>query len=582
MALSFKKKPASEDESAGESRAERKPRASKSDGNAAARKAGSKRFILIIGDEGAILVFMQGAKVVRRLFAPSAHASHSQAMVEIMASNPGVNITVLADVLDQQYVQQTFPPVSSMTVGGLVKRRLERDFQSEDLKGSIQIGRDKTGRREWKYLLIALAKTPLMAEWIDLVSELPNPMVGIYLVPVEATNYIAMLNRRITTEASRPWQLLISHNKVSGFRQVVVHDGRLVFTRVSQAIDDAIPAVIAGNIEQEIINTVEYLKRLGFSDSNELDATVIVSQDVIESLDLKRFSFGRATALSPVRVSEMLALEQAALTADRFGDVVMAAAFGVAKKRSLRFSTAYIDKLAVLYKAAIGIKAVMILGSIALIGLSVTTAITMANDMFEVSHGESKQNLVKGDLAKLKKSVEGLNEDIAFKSAVIAAVDAYLKDIAKPEEFAGPLAGAVTAQQRVLGFGWELGDAKALPGAPATAEKVPVTAELNVDFSGAGSTLETVDKAANDFITTLKSRLPLYEIKADPYSWHKDEVRGDEAVLELNAPSTVTVQNPLATIHLYGPKKKVETAAPAPVPAAPGGPTPVPPVGGTP
>ena len=36
---------------------------------------GAKRFVLIIGDEGGILIFMHGSRVMRRLFAPSAQPS---------------------------------------------------------------------------------------------------------------------------------------------------------------------------------------------------------------------------------------------------------------------------------------------------------------------------------------------------------------------------------------------------------------------------------------------------------------------------------------------------------------------------
>ena len=125
--------------------------------------AGSKkgsRFVLIVGDEGVILVFMNGSKVVRRLFAPSAQPSHTEAIRDIMYGNPGVPIYMLIDVLDQQYIPHTFPPVSSLSVGGLVKRRIDRDFQPDDLKGALPLGRDKAGRKEWKFLLVSLARTP--------------------------------------------------------------------------------------------------------------------------------------------------------------------------------------------------------------------------------------------------------------------------------------------------------------------------------------------------------------------------------------------------------------------------------------
>jgi len=535
-----------------------------------------RRFVLIIGDEGAILIFMQGNKVVRRLFAPSAQASHSEAMIDIMRQNPGVSLSILADVIDQQYVPQTFPPVSQLSVGGLVKRRLDRDFQAEDLKGSILLGRDKEGRKEWKYLLIALAKTPLISEWIDLLVELPNELKGIYLVPVEASNYVGMLAKMRGEVNARPWQLLISHNKVSCFRQVVMQNGKLIFTRVSQAIDDAIPAVIAGNVEQEIINTIEYLKRLGFTENSDLDATIIISQDVIETLDLNRFGFGHAEALTPIAVAERLGLEQAALSADRFGDVVMAAAFGSTRKRILRFSTAYIDKLSILYLAQIGIKVAVVLVALVMLFMVGSTAADIIEDYYAISDTDYKAQQQKPELAKTQAAVSGLNHDVAFKSAVVATYDAYIKDVLKPEDFVADFAPFNTLQHRVVNFEWELTSAGGKPGAapaspptPGASGALPLHVKLDIDFGGAGSTLDVVDKNATELMDTMKARLPQYDISADAFPWQKEEAHSEEVAVEVNSPSSVVVNNAVGSVNFKGLKTVTPTPAAATPAAAP-------------
>ncbi len=528
---------------------------------------GGKRFVLIIGDEGGILIFMHGAKVVRRLFAPSAGKDHAEAIVEIMRANPNVPVSILADVLDQQYIPQTFPPVSPLSIAGLVKRRLERDFQPEDLKGALQIGRDKTGRKEWKYLLVALSKTPLLHEWLDLLLELPNQMKGIYLTPVEATHYVGLLNKRMSDEKPRAWQLLISHHKVSGFRQVVMRDGKLVFTRVSQAIDDGIAAVLAGSIEQEIINTIEYLKRLDFEDNANLDTTIITAREVIDSLDLKRFGFGRAVAYTPLEAAEGLGLEQAALSADRFGDVVMAAAFGIHKKRSLRFANAYMMKLDKLYQGMLGLRIGGGLIALLLIGLAGASVVESFQSASMMTQAQSKWNQLQPELQKMKTTVAGLDTDVAFKSVVVAAHDAYVKDAPLIDDFIAQLAPLVTPSQRITSMVWDR-DASKVTDAPTTpkpagtpVEELPVGITLTVDFSGAGSSLVPIDAAADGFIAALTRALPQYDIKADTFSWRTDEARSEEAVVELGATSNRIITNPIATIRLRGIKKLPDAPA---------------------
>lgn len=558
MALSLSKK------SKSESAVPQPPKRKLEKGSKAAGKNGKKRFILLIGDEGAILIFMQGAKVLRRLFAPSASPSHSEAMSEIMKANPQVPITLLMDVIDQQYVPQTFPPVSALSVGGLVKRRLDRDFQPEDLKGALQIGRDKTGRKEWRYLLVALAKTPLLGEWLDVILNLPNEMKGIYLVPIEAEHYLSMLSKRLADEKPKPWRLMLSHNKVSGFRQVVTHNGKLIFTRVSQAIDDAIPAVIAGNIEQEIINTIEYLKRLEFRDSAELEATVIVSQDVIELLDLRRFNFARTSIMSPLSVSETLGLEQAALSADRFGDVVLASAFAISKKHALRFSNAYIDKLSKIYKAHLGVRVAAVLLSLLFAGLAVDSVMTAIGSQGAITTAASKRSALQSKLMDSQRKVDGLTKDVAFKSAVAGAYDKYMSGTPDLEASLKNIVPLITPQQRVVSMSWDLtGTGNANSGAPAGGEKLPLNLTLDVDFSAAGSTVETLNAAAEALRTAMETNLKEYTVKADPFPWLKEEGQATKISLDQATNARTTIANAVVTFHLAG-LKKVASAAPAP------------------
>lgn len=524
-----------------------------------------KKFVLIIGDEGAILVYMHGSKVVRRLYAPSAQPAHTEAMRDIMSASPRVSLYILADVLDQQYVSHTFPPVSSLSVSGLVRRRLDRDFQTEDMKGALPMGRDKTGRKEWKFLLVSLAKTPMMTEWLDLVLELPNKLAGVYLVPIEAQNYLLMLNKKLAGSKARPWQLLISHNKVSGFRQVVVHQGKLVFTRVSQAIDDAIPAVIAGNIEQEAINTMEYLKRLGFQENAELDATVVVSPDVIPLLDFGRFGFGSAQIVSPLQVAEALKLEQAALSADRFGDVVMAAAFGVSKKQVLRFSTVYMEKLAKLYKTQLGIRAASALAALVLLGMTALAAVDIAGYFSSISESQAKSAQALPELEKYKKVVDGLNKNVAFKSAVVATYDVYLKNSTKPEMFAKMLMPLLSPQYSVMSMEWSFAEGgatkgTAIPGA-AGSEALPLEVKLQFDFSSSGANAEALTKSANALIETLKIKMPEFEVSADPFPWNKQGT-SDTVVLSAVQATPLLPADMIATIKFRG-MKKVKPASPS-------------------
>jgi hypothetical protein len=94
--------------------------------------------------------------------------------------------------------------------------------------------------------------------------------------------------------------------------------------------------------------------------------------------------------------------------------------------------------------------------------------------------------------------------------------------------------------------------------------------KLDVDFSGAGNTLDIVDKNASELMDALKTQLPQYEVAADPFPWQKEEAsHSEEVAVEVNAPSSVVVTNAVGTINFRGPKKV--TAGASASPGAPGG-----------
>ncbi len=487
----------------------------------ATMSARGQRFVLLVGDEGGILIFMRGKKVVRRLFSPTPQRDHTVSLVELMQANPKVPLSILVDVMDQQYVRHSFPPVSIFSVGGLVKRRLNRDFVAEDLKGSLPLGRDKTGRKEWNFLLVSLANTPMIQQWLELVVDLPNELRGIYLTPVESQVYIPMLKRYMPQQTPAvPWQLLVTHNKISGFRQAVLKDGKLVFTRVTQAIDDAVAAVIAGNIEQEIINTLEYLRRLGFQENASLEMIVIAAHEVKESIDLKRFNTAGAVVLTPLEVAEMMGLEQAALSADRFGDVVMAVCFGLARKHVLKFQTAYAKQLAQFYTIRRG---AFVLAGIAalLMGFAAMSDIVSAiSNRSEASSVEDKRKPVQAKLAGIKRSIGGLNIDVAKKSAIVAAYDAYITDAPEPTTFVADLAPLLTPEMRITSLIWAPNDKKPDDkNSGSGIAKSPLMITVEMEFTAPFEDIEALSKAVEASVAMLKDKMPGYEIATGAFPW---------------------------------------------------------------
>lgn len=394
-----------------------------------ARQTG--KFILSIGDEGGILTYVLGKTVERRFFAPTSNYNDTKAFVDAMQSVPDAPITMLVDVMDQSYIQQSLPPVSALTINNLIKRKMERDFAADDLKGALRIGREKEGRRDWKYLFVTLSRSPQLQAWLDLVMELPNHFSGIYLLPVEGEDFIHRLrlgvkgekgkkNTANPAEVESKWQLLVAHNKVGGFRQVVLKNGKLIFARLAQPIGDNQPEIIAGNIEQEISVTTEYLKRLGYTDDQGMDVYIIASEPIKASIDKKNINSTAAYVMTPHEAALAIGLDKVTDINDQFADVLLAAAFATTKKQALRLQTPALEKLNRLYSGLLAVKAggaLLVVLAVCIMGYYGFLAPGASSEIEEyqsqISTAEEKLLQVKEQEKKLPDDLERMTDLVA-------------------------------------------------------------------------------------------------------------------------------------------------------------------------
>lgn len=390
------------------------------------------KFILNVGDEGGILTYMQGKAVMRRLFAPTANYSDTKAFVDLLQSDPKAPVYMLADVMDQSYVQHSLPPVSSLSINNLIKRKMERDFAPDDLKGALQIGREKEGRRDWKYLFVTLSNSPQLQSWVDMLLEQPNYFVGIYLLPVEAESFIqrlqdGVLGRRPKKKKGKDegepfseWQLLVAHNKVGGFRQVVLRGGKLIFARLAQPIGDNQPEVIAGNIEQEISVTIEYLKRLGYTDEQGMDVYIVASDHIKSAIDPKNIRVASVHALSPHETALKLGMDQVTEPNDQFADVVIAAAFATARKRALKLQTKAQERLNQLYLGLRGVKYGGALVTAACVAAALYYAILVPGAKGDIERLQSQTRIAEQELEEVKEQEKNLPDDLEKMTDLVA------------------------------------------------------------------------------------------------------------------------------------------------------------------
>ena len=438
-------------------------------------------FVLFVGDEGGILCCIESGVVTRRLYSPSPTDNATDTLVTLLSEHPNYPVKMLVDTLDQSYVKHTLPPVTPIGVKKIVQRRLDRDFSSEDIKGFISLGREKSGRKDWNFMLIALAYSENLRNWCDLIYDLHNRFIGIYLAPVESQTLIHYIKKHTATttgDASTKkkarltfkkkkgdvasadiseWDILVTNNKTGGFRQVVMKDGKLIFTRMSHILDDSNISVLAGNIEQETKNTIEYLRRLSYNNNSKLNIIMIVGEEIKKVLNGDAFSANHTDILTPYEAAKLLRLEDSVLSGDRYSDVLLSVHFHSSKKEQLRLNTNFIRKYENLYKYITALKGASILGTLALIGASgyfLYSALTYSSDASSLKKDVSN---VTARLMRFEDDAQDFEEDPYVVDSLIKITD-IISD-ASPDFFSllPSLAKVIDNNLTISSLQWSIG-----------------------------------------------------------------------------------------------------------------------------
>lgn len=486
-------------------------------------------YVLMVGDDGAILLYLKDREVQHRDFVPAANAEEIKIFNERFSEDIEAPIVMVVDTMDQTYLPQTLPPVTSLSVGNLIKRRLEREFPDEEIRGALPLGRETKGRKDWHYLIVALEKTPALAQWLSYVDTLPNWLSGIYLVPVETEQFIKLLDKSLYAGQSYKapeWQFVISYNKVSGFRQVILRNGRIALTRVGQPVGELTPEVIAGNIEQESQNTMEYLKRMGYQPQDELHYYVIAAEAINQHIDPARLRVTKPHMLTPHMVGEMLSLSGATQMGDQYGDVVLATVIGASNKHVMKLITKSAQKLDTLFKIKIGQRIAISIFTGALVSYVGSTMYDIKTIIGDIEKLETARNARQRELEALKTEVAKAPENIDRITDMVELYELMTKRAITPLPLMERLSAFLGDDVRVKGLSWEVLESAPKPtahksspppagaaAAPPDDEDVTVIVRLQVEFRKDTNDQKKFVKMAEEWRQKLKVVLDAKDVR---------------------------------------------------------------------
>ena len=532
------------------------------------------KFVIFIGDEGAILVYVKGNVVQSRQFVSDASEHNLNDLRQTILADPLAPIYMVVDSMDQSFVQQTLPPVSSLSVGKLIKRRLERDFGVNDIKGAISLGREKSGRKDWNFMMIALEKSPQLMAWLDFIEQVPNRFRGIRLVSVEAEILVKNLERAMGVPkegTGSRWKFFVSHNKVGGFRQVILRDGRLVFTRMAQPVGEANMEVIAGNIEQEMLSTIEYMKRLAYNPQEGLDIYIVASSGIKEAIDRNKFHVSSLQVLTPFEVAEYLHIKGATQPTDQFGDVILASAIGCLRKSVLTLSTPTSRKIDTFFQLVYYQRLSAILATFALVAYASNVAYdiyTLQEYTEDLIH---KKSVNQRNLSELQATIDKTHLNVDKAHDLIKLYEQMGSEGLSPLPTLRKIREAINPPILLKSLDWQLGapskgaPGKAAPPPNAAASGTAMTVTMTLEFPSMANDPKVFAALSAKVLANFKAAFPppydvSYPVIPDKFQEKvKAELDFNDAPEDL--PKEVDTSRPELQIVIIG--EVVKPASPA-------------------
>lgn len=314
----------------------------------------AQTFVITIGNYGTVVALHQGKEIKHKIFLESLTDDLKADLKKLFNKHRAAQVYMMLDTIDQSYKKKIYPSLKKSDLHRVIKRDMANDGNKESIKNYIILSNPKSatskraGGGRWECMFVSSSSSDITNSWIEFLLEMPNRLVGIYMLPLESFQIYKLLKRSIKKfskikNKKNDLCCIIIQNKVSGIRQVVFSDQGIVFTRVVnynfQERD------FLEKYEQDLYSTFEYLKRL-YPDLKmpELDIVNIFPKEILDIIkNSKAFDFSFIN-YTPYEASEEIGYKNLIPKNSIYCDLLISKIFSRTKK-VLKFATPRINFL---------------------------------------------------------------------------------------------------------------------------------------------------------------------------------------------------------------------------------------------
>ncbi len=146
-------------------------------------------------------------------------------------NNLNHRIYFLVDSLEEDYRVEQLPHVTGGAKEALISRKLTQIYRNNQYRTALWLNREKTGRKDDRYLMVALTNHEAVQRWVDIIHAQEALLAGVYLLSMVSQTIIKKLQLN-------QGNVLYSEYLTAGLRQTFYQDGHMRVSRITPIDED--------------------------------------------------------------------------------------------------------------------------------------------------------------------------------------------------------------------------------------------------------------------------------------------------------------------------------------------------------
>lgn len=298
-----------------------------------------RKFVLVIGDEGAVLVHVVRGNVKDAWFVPADSEEGPEAIREFLLRDKKAPLVVEADVVEQLYREELLPKTNFLDHPKVLKRRLDIAFPGEEMKSARPLPK-KGPAGQKAFLFMALPMNDWLKKWVAFLDTVSNPVDAFALLPMESIGLVESLAPEAEAQTEKHWRIFVSQEVTGGFRQIIQMNGQFILARMTpKPAEEDTAEDISQLIEREFKSSISYIKRLGYQETDHLDLVVVASAAIRDQLHQRELPVTSLSILTPFEAGKRLGYEKVADPESPYSDVLHAVWLARKRKAPILLST---------------------------------------------------------------------------------------------------------------------------------------------------------------------------------------------------------------------------------------------------